>query len=163
MRTALGREVDAGWVRERIYATLTMLAVVVALAEEDVTRLEAAISVLATAVGVWLTGLVAEEQAHRAAHGRLAGKAELRRMLYVTSPLLNSAISPLVMIAVSALGLLFLSTALYVSAALDALSLFGWSYYSGLRMGAGAAASTVAGLINIGVGAGIIVVKLLAH
>ncbi|MYS22204.1 hypothetical protein GTW78_18920 [Streptomyces sp. SID4948] len=159
----MGREVDAGWVRERIYATLTMLAVVVALAAEHVTALEAAVSVLATAVGVWLTGLVAEEQAYRAAHGRLAGKDELRRMLHVTSPLLNSAVGPLVMVGVSAVGLLALSTALYVSAGVDALSLFGWSYYSGMRMGAGIAASSVAGLINIGVGAGIIVVKLLAH
>jgi hypothetical protein len=163
VRSAMNREVDAGWLRERVYATLTMLAAVVGLAAEHVSDLAAAVTIVSTAVGVWLTALVSEEQAHRVRHGRLANRSELQHILYITSPMLTSAVGPLVMVEISVLGALALSTALYVSAVVDALSLFGWSYYSGLRMGGGAVASTVAGLINITVGAAIIVVKLLAH
>ncbi|WP_324605746.1 hypothetical protein [Streptomyces sp. NRRL B-24484] len=92
--------------KERIYATITMVAVVVGLsAVESLTTWKAALAVCATAVGLWLATLVADEQAHRIVHRRLASGRDLRRMLFVSSPLLLSAVGPLPLIGASAVGL----------------------------------------------------------
>src|SRR5690242_14198245 len=159
---AAALQVRASWLKEHIYATLTMLAVVVGLAQGRDSRLVTAVTIGTTAAGIWMAGLVADEQAHRVVHGRLTNRAELLRMLYVTSPLLTAAVGPLVMVAMSATGLLDLRVALYISVVVDTGSLFVWSYYAGARMGAGVLASVLAGSANVLVASGVIVVKLLA-
>ncbi|MEU6082905.1 hypothetical protein [Streptomyces sp. NPDC047108] len=67
----------AEWLKERICSTITMLAVVVALAgTEDASRWDAAAVVIATAAALWPATLVADDQAHRAVHGRAADRRE---------------------------------------------------------------------------------------
>ncbi|MEJ8667737.1 hypothetical protein WKI71_01575 [Streptomyces sp. MS1.AVA.1] len=105
------------WLKERLYATITMISVVIGLTvAEHPSAAGAAASVAAAAVGLWLATLVADEQAHRTVHGRVATGAELRRMLWVSSPLLLSAVGPLVLIGSAALDVMDLDTALFVAA-----------------------------------------------
>ncbi|MFD7613888.1 hypothetical protein [Streptomyces sp. NPDC059828] len=153
----------AARLKERIYATLTLTAVVVALAETAVPdHLEAALTVAVTALGVWLATVVADEQAHRAVTKRGASRLELRTTLYVSAPLLLTAVGPLVLIGASALGVLSLVPALLISACVEVGTLFFWGWRTGLRMGNGPLNAMVSGLIDMGIGVAVIAVKLLA-
>lgn len=77
---------------DSICATITMIAVVVGLSFADVSSLGAVATVLTTALGLWLAAFVAGQQAHRTVHRHVATGRELRRMLYVSSPLLSCAV-----------------------------------------------------------------------
>ncbi|AWK13207.1 hypothetical protein DDQ41_29840 [Streptomyces spongiicola] len=148
--------------KERIYATITITAVTVALSETaHPAHLESALTVAVTALGVWLATLVADEQSHRALTGRGATLGEIRAALYVSSPLLLSAVGPLVLIGVSALGVLELDAALLLSAVLAAASLFVWGWRTGLRMGNGPLSAVVSGIVDTLIGMAVIAVKLL--
>ncbi|PYC66093.1 hypothetical protein C7C46_31795 [Streptomyces tateyamensis] len=149
--------------KERVYATLTVMAVALGLAQaEHQSHARAAVAVLATALGLWLATIVADQQAHRVVYGSLARGAELRRLLFVSSPLLAAAVGPLVLIGLSALGAMELPTALYSAAWLSAGSLFVWGCAAGLRMGGGRIAAVVVGLMDLAVGAVVVLVKLAA-
>lgn len=153
----------AARLKERIYATITLTAVVVTLAEgEEPEHLEAALTVAATALGVWLATLVADEQAHRAVSGRGANKAEIRTALDVSSPLLLSAVGPLVLIGMSALGVMELETALMTAAGVEVVTLFLWGWRTGLRMGNGPLSALISGLLDTAIGVGVVTVKLIA-
>jgi hypothetical protein len=148
--------------KERIYATITMIAVVVGLSFGEVDALGAVATVLTTALGLWLAALVADQQAHRTVHRHLATGRELRRMLYVSSPLLSCAAGPSVLIALAALGLLTLHAALLAAAGVCVVSLFFWGCVGGLRMGGGTLAALVAGLADAAIGVAVALVKAAA-
>ncbi|MEV8100668.1 hypothetical protein [Kitasatospora sp. NPDC085879] len=150
--------------KERIYATITMVAVVVGLSVvEDLTTWKAALAVCATAVGLWLASLVADEQAYRIVHRRMASGRALRRMLFVSSPLLLSAVGPLLLIGAAAVGLMALHTALLASVVVSVVALFVWGCVSGLRMGSGPFAAIVAGIVDAVIGLAVVLVKLAGH
>ncbi|MFC8144034.1 hypothetical protein ACFUKV_20225 [Streptomyces paradoxus] len=148
--------------KERIYATITMIAVVVGLSLGDVGSLGAVATVVTTALGLWLAAFVADQQAHRTVHRHLATGRELRRMLYVSSPLLSCAVGPAVLIALAALDVLSLHAALLTAAGVGVLSLFLWGCLGGLRMGGGVVAAMVAGLADAAIGVAVALVKAAA-
>ncbi|MFB8116913.1 hypothetical protein ACFQ6U_21185 [Streptomyces sp. NPDC056465] len=148
--------------KERIYATITMIAVVVGLSLGDVGAAGALATVLTTALGLWLAAFVADQQAHRTVHRHLATGRDLRRMLYVSSPLLSCAVGPSVMIALAALDVMDLSTALTVAAGVGVASLFVWGCAGGLRMGGGVVLAVLAGLADAVIGVAVALVKTAA-
>ncbi|MCK8438610.1 hypothetical protein G3I77_38175 [Streptomyces sp. D2-8] len=148
--------------KERIYATITMIAVVVGLSLGDPGSFGALATVLTTALGLWLAALVADQQAHRTVHRRLANGRELRRMLYVSSPLLSCAVGPSALIALAALDVLSLDAALMAAAGVCVVSLFLWGCVGGLRMGGGVLAAVVAGLADAAIGVAVALVKAAA-
>ncbi|MFE7383343.1 hypothetical protein [Streptomyces zhihengii] len=149
--------------KERLYATITTISVVIGLSLSDrVTPTGAAAGVATAALGLWMATLVADEQAHRMAHGRIATGAELRRMLWVSSPLLLSAVGPLVLIGAAALDVMELRTALLAAAGVSVASLFGWGWYGGLRMGGGIALALLAGALDAAIGLCVALVKAAA-
>ncbi|MFF2195122.1 hypothetical protein [Streptomyces sp. NPDC058157] len=157
---AVGTATVTAHLKERLYATITMISVVIGLAGTGHPDAAGAAATVATAAaGLWLASLVADQQAHRVTHGALARGRELRLMLFVSSPLLLSAVGPLLLIGVSALGAMELRTALYTAAAVNVATLFGWGWYGGIRMGAGTAVALFAGLIDAAIGTAVAVVK----
>ncbi len=150
----------AAQLKERLYATITMISVVIGLAAGSHVEVLGAVATVATAsLGLWLAALVADQQAHRVTHGALATGRELRSMLFVSSPLLLSAVGPLVLIGVSALGAMGLETALLTAAGVNVATLFAWGCYGGLRMGGGTAFALLAGAIDAAIGTAVAVVK----
>jgi hypothetical protein len=149
--------------KEQIYAALTTIAVVLGLALSGAaTHLAVTLSVIGTLLGLWLATIAAEEQAHRIVHGHLMNAAELRHMLFVSSPLLTAAVGPLVLVGLSALGMLPLTAALYVSVGVDTASLFLWGCLSGRKMGTGLVGAISVGLVNLLIGGIVIGIKLVA-
>ncbi|MFI9722738.1 hypothetical protein ACIHFE_24290 [Streptomyces sp. NPDC052396] len=150
--------------KERLYATITMIAVVVGLASAgEVGPVGAASSVAGTAVGLWLTSLVADGQAHRVVHGIGFSRQQLRATLHVSSPLLLSAVGPLILITLSALGVLRLHTALLIAAGVSVWVLFAWGWYGGLRMGGGRVLALVTGLADAAIGTAVALAKAAGH
>ncbi|MGV9499447.1 hypothetical protein [Streptomyces sp. NPDC003642] len=148
--------------KERIYATITMIAVVVGLSLGEVGALGAVATVVTTALGLWLAAFVADQQAHRTVHRRFATGPELRRMLYVSSPLLSCAVGPAVLIALAALDVLSLHAALSAAAGVGVVSLFLWGCLGGLRMGGGTLTAVAAGLVDAVIGVAVALVKAAA-
>ncbi|MFK0257076.1 hypothetical protein [Streptomyces sp. NPDC090445] len=156
-------EEAAARLKERLYATITMISVVIGLgASGHVDAVGAAATVITASVGLWLAALVADQQAHRVVHGALATGRELRSVLFVNSPLLLSAVGPLLLIGISALGVMALSTALVTAAAVNVATLFAWGCYGGIRMGSGTLFALVAGVIDAAIGTAVALVKAVA-
>ncbi|EFL12960.1 hypothetical protein [Streptomyces sp. C] len=153
----------AARLKERIYATITIISVVIGLRSAGhVDAAGAAATLLTTAVGLWLAAVVADQQAHRVVHGRLATGHELRGILSVSSPLLLSAVGPLVLVASAALGVMSVDTALLAAAAVSVTGLFAWGCYGGVRMGGGALAALLAGALDAAIGLAVALVKAFA-
>ncbi|WP_309144358.1 hypothetical protein [Streptomyces sp. BR123] len=156
-------EEEAARLKERLYATITMISVVIGLgAGGHVDAAGAAATVITASVGLWLAALVADQQAHRVVHGALATGRELRSMLFVSSPLLLSAVGPLLLIGISALGVMALDTALVSAAAVNVATLFAWGCYGGVRMGSGTLFALLAGVIDAAIGTTVALVKAVA-
>ncbi|MFG2587870.1 hypothetical protein [Streptomyces sp. NPDC048438] len=153
---------SADRLKERIYATITMIAVVVGLSLGEAGTTGALATVLTTALGLWLAAFVADQQAHRTVHRHLATGHDLRRMLYVSSPLLSCAVGPAVMITLAALDVLSLSAALMTAAGVGIASLFAWGCAGGLRMGGGVLLAVLAGLADAVIGVAVALVKAAA-
>ena len=149
--------------KERIYASLTLLAVLVALAQSGHPgRAAAVVSVTATALGLWLATLVADLQALPVARGRMPRLAEIRHALFVSSPLLSSAVGPLLLIGLSAAGMMELTTALWISVGSEVVALAVWGFVGGRRVGAGPLGALVMAVLNAVIGLGVVAVKLVA-
>ncbi|MFJ8752918.1 hypothetical protein ACIREO_26810 [Streptomyces sp. NPDC102441] len=157
---AVGAQADR--LKERIYATITMIAVVVGLSLSEAGTTGALATVLTTALGLWLAAFVADQQAHRTVHRHLATGHDLRRMLYVSAPLLSCAVGPAVMIALAALDVLSLSAALMTAAGVGIASLFAWGCAGGLRMGGGVLLAVLAGVADAVIGVAVALVKTAA-
>ncbi|MEU3355243.1 hypothetical protein [Streptomyces sp. NPDC037389] len=158
----------ASRLKERLYATITMIAVVVGLANSGHAGPRgAAVAAGVTAVGLWLASIVADGQAHRVVHGHGGGDGDggrqLRETLFVSSPLLLSAVGPLTLIALSALGAMELRTALLTAAGVSVWVLFAWGWYGGLRMGANTAVALLAGVADAAIGTVVALVKAAGH
>ncbi|MGW8776498.1 hypothetical protein ACWGNM_00270 [Streptomyces sp. NPDC055796] len=155
---------SAARLKERLYATITMIAVVVGLAYSAHAQPgDVALSVAVTALGLWLASLVADGQAHRVVHRRGIGGRELLEMLYVSSPLLLSAAGPLFLILLAALGVMSLHTALLTAAWVNVASLFTWGWFGGVRMGSGLIVSLLGGVIDAAIGTAVALVKAAGH
>lgn len=148
--------------KERIYASLTLLAVLVGLAQGGhPTHKGAAVSVGVTALGLWLATLVADLQAHPVVHGNRLSLRKIRTTLFTSGPLLSSAIGPVVLIALSAAGVLYLTTALWISVGSEVAALALWGFAGGRRTGAGPLRATVVAALNAVIGLAVVAVKLL--
>ncbi|MET9608513.1 hypothetical protein ABZZ17_26260 [Streptomyces sp. NPDC006512] len=153
----------AAHLKERLYATITMISVVIGLAGSGhVEALGAALTVVTASAGLWLASLVADQQAHRVTHGALARGRDLRAMLFVSSPLLLSAVGPLLLIGLAALGVMAVETALLTAAGVNVATLFAWGCYGGIRMGGGTAFALLAGGIDAAIGTAVAAVKAAA-
>jgi hypothetical protein len=154
---------SASRLKERLYATITMIAVVVGLAySAHADAADVAVSVAVTAVGLWLASLVADVQAHRVVDRRGTTGRELVGMLYVSSPLLLSAVGPLFLVLLSALGVMELHTALLTAAWVNVASLFTWGWFGGVRMGNGPVVALLGGVVDAAIGTAVALVKAAA-
>ncbi|MFF4766301.1 hypothetical protein ACFY1V_07250 [Streptomyces sp. NPDC001255] len=150
-------------VKERIYASLTLLAVLVGYGQSEHPSHEGvAVAVAATALGLWLATLVADLQAHPVAHARRAGSHAVRHALYTSSPLLTSAAGPLILTALSALGVMELDTALWISVGSEVAGLALWGYAGGRRSGRGVPRAVLSAALNAVIGVFVAGVKVLA-
>jgi len=89
--------------KERIYATITLLAVIAGLwqtAEHHTTQGIIG-SIIGTATALWLATLIAARMSHRAIHQRSMTPRGYRRLLFTSSGLFTPAIVPILFVILS--------------------------------------------------------------
>lgn len=115
----------AEFLRERIYGTITLLALVIGLLVEaqHISIRFAFVSIATTALGLWSASMFAEYISYRVVHDRYPPLQLLKRMIIVHRGILIAAIPDLIMIGVAALGVISLTTALRTSIVLAIVSM----------------------------------------
>ena len=103
--------------KERIYSTIVLLALLATMWQvaSHVTPQGAMVSVVGTAITLWLAITVASRMSYQVIHGKRMSIKELRKMLAIRKALIAPSIPPAFFILLSWVGLLSLSTAFVVS------------------------------------------------
>lgn len=115
------RSTDSAWfaerLRERVYVGFTVLAVLLALSAhaDELAPQAAALTLAITVAGVLLAGFAADLVAHTVAHSAAPRGPELRQMVRTAGGAVLSAVTPLVLIGLSALGVMPLPLALNIA------------------------------------------------
>ena len=148
--------------KERIYATLTLLAVIAALwqSAEHHTAMGTIASILGTATALWLATLISARMSHRAVHAKRMTTRDYRKILFTSSGLFAPAILPTLLILLSASNIFSLKTALFSSMVVLSLSLFAFSFSAGRRIYGNGLRLIVISALEMLLGVGVIVLKL---
>lgn len=122
--------------KERVYATLTLLAVITALWQtaDHHTAAGAIASIVGSTTALWLATIISARMSYRAVHGKRMSVGNYRKMIFTSSGLFAPAIAPAIFILVSSTGAITLSTALLASVVVLAFSLFLFSFVAGRRI-----------------------------
>lgn len=161
--TSVQREHIAENMKERVYATITLLAVIAAHWQHEVTHsvLSTVISILGTVTALWLATLIAMRMSHRAVHGKAVELHEYRRLVFTSSGLLAPAVGPTLIILGSLSGLYTLKNALVASIVVLLLSLFLLSFTAGRRIYDSTWRLLIVSTLEMSVGIGVIALKII--
>jgi hypothetical protein len=148
--------------KERIYATLTLLAVIAALWQtaDHHTVMGTVASVLGTATALWLATLIAARMSYRAVHAKRMTTHDYRKILFTSSGLFAPAILPTLLVFLSATGVFSLKTALFSSMVVLSLSLFAFSFSAGRRIYGNGFRLFFISALEMLLGVGVILLKL---
>lgn len=153
----------AEMLRERIYATITLLAVVVALWQhpDEHQPLGAIGIILGTVVALWLATIVAARISYTAVHGAAVHKEpKYLEASKAASGLLTPAGPPIFFVLLSMSGLFSLKTALLIGVISLLASLFLFSVMSGSRVTDSKVKLLVFSAMQTLIGVGVVLLKL---
>lgn len=155
------KEMAAELLKERIYATLALVAVLASISTDHVTPAQAAFIVGGTILSLWAASIVATIMSRRLIFpDNLNHEHEIRRQIRVHSPMLLALVFPLILIGLSAVGILPLVWAINTSIASSLLLLGGWSILSARALNAKKIPTIVLILLQFAIGTGIIILKI---
>ena len=149
--------------KERIYASLALLAVLLTIDPAHSTPLHAAIVIGGTALSLWLASIMSSQMARRMVFGQPdAEQAEKDRQRH--APLLASAVLPLLLVGLAGAQVLSLGRAITISIGTILLSLIFWSLASARSMHASRLATLLLASVSLLIGLGIVALKaVLSH
>jgi hypothetical protein len=148
--------------KERIYATITLLALIVALWKTagDHTVGGSVASIIGTVTALWLATLISSRISHRAVHGKSMARRDLGRLAFTSSGLFVPAIVPTLLIIVSLTKFISLKTAFMASIVALLLSLFLLSFTAGRRIYTSPVRLVIVSSAEMAIGVGVILLKL---
>lgn len=122
--------------KERIYSTITLIALITTLwATVNHHSVKGIIGGIAgTVIALWLATLISSRISYRAVHGREMSGREYRKSTFAASGLLAPAVAPIILVLISLSGLLSLKTALMTSIVLLLLSLLFFSFVASRKI-----------------------------
>lgn len=121
--SAQSRQKQADFLRERLYGSITLVAVYFGLLAQMGLRISQAFTVLlTTAFGLWLAGMVATLLAYRITHDKPMPRREFIYELTVHRGLLVAAVPAFLMLCFAGLDLIALRTAIIASLVLGLTS-----------------------------------------
>jgi hypothetical protein len=156
------REAVAENMKERVYSTITLLAVLVEMWRDgNHSNIGAIGAIVGAVVAIWLATLIANRLSYRAVHGKPIGRREYVRTFYTASGLLAPAIAPIVLIVISWVTKLYdLESALVASIVISLLSLFAFSFVAGRKIYDSLLRLLVVSALEMSVGFVVILLKL---
>ncbi|HEX6416656.1 MAG TPA: hypothetical protein VFZ62_03965 [Candidatus Saccharimonadales bacterium] len=129
--TAIHKEYVADLLKERIYATLALLAVLISIDSDHYSPLKALLLIYGTILSLWAASIVATQMSRRVVFGsELDTKAEQERQLRRHAPMLATLAFPTLMIGLSMTGLVPLGIAVDISIISALILLAAWSVSS---------------------------------
>lgn len=157
------RAVFAETLRERIYSTITLLAVVVVLWQHpDEHRPIGVIGIIYGTVGaLWLATIIASRMSYRIVHTDKELEPRTREVYQSASGLIVPATAPAIFVLVSLTGIITLETALFIGMLSLILSLFLFSLYSGSKLSDRPGKILFYSLLQLGLGIAVVLLKLL--
>lgn len=156
------REHIAENMKERVYASITLLAVIAAHWQGSHSVRATVLAIGGSAVALWLATLVASRMSYRAVHAKGVGLHEYRRIVFTSSGLLGPAIVPILLVLGSLSNLYTLQNALTASMVVLLVSLFLLSFTAGRRIYDNIWRILLVSALEMSVGLVVIVLKLLA-
>lgn len=157
-------ETVSEFLKERIYATITLIALLVTLWQtaEHFTPLGAIVSVFGTVVALWLAIGIASRMSYQVVNGKPMGIRTYLRILRSHAALLVPAFPVLLLVGVSATGLFTLKTALFCSMIILLLSFAGFSIIAGRKIHSNFIEVLITSAFEISLGIGVIILKIIA-
>lgn len=158
------REQFAENTKERIYSTITLLAVITALwhGAEHHSHIGALATIVGSVVALWLATLMSARMSYRAVHGKGMPLEKYRSIFFSASGLLAPAIAPVFFIILSKLGALTLANALLVSMIVMLLSMFFFSFLGSRKVYDSPFKILTISFLELCIGLGVVALKLLA-
>jgi len=156
------RSLFAEILRERIYATITLLAVVVVLWQHpDEHQPLGTIGIMfGTVAALWLATLIATRMSYTVIHGAADVEPKYLEAKKVASGLFAPVALPIVLVLVSMTGVFTLKTALFVGMVSLVLSLFFFSVASGRRVADNTLHLLLYSVLQMALGIAIVLLKL---
>jgi hypothetical protein len=156
------REHLAENMKERVYATITLIAVVTSLWQtaDHQTAGGAIAGIGGTVAALWAATVIAARVSHRAVHRKSMSEVSLAKLLFTSSGLLVPAFLPVVLVLVSRTGVVSLKGALLASMIALLLSLFTLSFMGVRRIYTSPWRAFSISLIETSVGIGVVLLKL---
>ncbi|MCA9338383.1 hypothetical protein KC949_02395 [Candidatus Saccharibacteria bacterium] len=148
--------------RERIYATLTLLAVMVGLWQHpgDHSALGALGVMFGTVVALWLATIIAARMSYRIVHSGDEFESKWHEVGETASGLLLPAVAPALFVLISLTGIISLKTALLVGIISLVVSLYAFSVYSGRKMSSSLSGVLMYSGLQMLLGAGVVALKI---
>lgn len=155
------KEYAAELLKERIYATLALLAVLISIDEKNTTAWHAGIVIVGTIVSLWVASLVAALMSRRVIYqGALDSEYERTRQLRKHAPMLATLPLPVFMLLLALANMVSLSVAINFSIASEVLLLIGWSVLSARAMKATRLPTIILVAAEFTIGLGVVLLKL---
>ena len=156
------REHLAENMKERVYATITLVAVIAALWQtaDHYSVGGVLASIGGTAIALWAATIISARVSYRAIYARSMKRHEVSKLFFTSSGLLAPAVFPVVLVVVSGLGVLPLKDALFAGMIALLLFLFTLSFMAGRRIYTSISRVLLISFLEMLVGVGVIVLKL---
>ena len=157
------KEVIAENLKERIYSTITLIAVLTVLWQNNEHHTAGGmIAIIIGSVGaLWLATLISIRVSYRAVHGKPINANMYRKALFTASGLLAPAITPIIIVGLSGITHWYgLHAALTASMIVSLLSLFAISFSAARKIYDNFWRLLFVSLLETSVGVGVILLKL---
>jgi hypothetical protein len=156
-----GREIRAAFAKERIYGSVTILAVNFSmLFKPGLTVGEAYITVIATITGLWLASQFASVLGYRIVHDKNMPRDEFIQEIAIHRGMLFAAVPSLIMFSLAAFDLIAIRTALIADIALAMVALAVTIFRSGKTRTNSLKMAVISVAIQVAVASVIVLVKL---
>jgi hypothetical protein len=159
-KKASSLEFRAELLKERIYATLALLAVLLTIDPGHTSPLKAAGIIGGTALSLWAASLIATSMSYRVVMQQVVPERSLRRQLLLHSSLLAAAVFPLLTVGIAMAGFISLELAINVAIGASLLLLLSWSLLSARAMKAGWLATLILAVAELAIGLGVVGLKI---
>lgn len=157
-RSSIDLELMADTLKERIYATLALLAILITIDASHTTALHVELVLGGTALSLWAASWISARLARQMIFGRPDAE-HIEREKQRHAPLLLSAVLPMCIVGLSAVHILPLHVAVSVSTYLLIATLALWALISAYRMHAGRGRTIILASFVTLLGLGIVALK----
>lgn len=156
------RAIYAETLRERIYSTLTLLAVIAVLWQHATEHHPLGVIgiIIGTVGALWLATVLASRMSAQIIHGAGEAQSHHRETVRAASGLLAPAGAPIFFILLSAFHIISLETALFIAMLSLILSLFLFSLFAGRKTSNKPSRIIIYSLLQMALGIGIVLLKI---